>query len=423
LSTFSIRSILVNKNLQNTGVIAFGTLFGSFFSYLLQFFLGRLLTVSDYGTFNAFLSLSYLLGIPATVLGVSIVKRVAEYTAKEDNATTTSMFKSLSLVSILGGFLLSLFLIAFSPNISERLNIGSRDLVVLFSLFMGLSFLSVISISFIQGLMLYRRWAFFSTLSGFLRMLFAILPVILGLGIGAIFVGLSINVIVMYLISIFLLWKVFTKGKGQELLPEYKKLLLFGTSTLFLSIGLTFMNNIDMVLVKKYFDPITAGYYAGAITVGKILLFGCTAVATLMFPSISALYARKKDFLPQLKQLLLIQSVLVGLGLLIFELFPYLITKLFFGSAFSHSVPYLRVFCLFIACYVFIYFLVMFSLSIEKTKVYFFLIPGILIQYFMIRAYHNSIFQVIYSDIASALFTLLILVCYLFFVLRKKASD
>lgn len=420
MQKFSIKSFIQNKNLQNTTVIAFGTLFGSFFSYLLQFFLGRILTVSDYGTFNALLSLSYILGIPATVFGISIVKRVAEYTAKEDKVTTTAMFKSLSLSSLLAGLLIYVILAIFAQSISGNLNIGNTGLFLVFSSFIGLSLLSVIPLSFLQGLMLYRRWAFFSTLANFLRLLFGILPVVVGLGLTGVFIGLSLNVVVIYLISVLLLWKIFTPGKKANLLLEYKKIFLFGTSTFFVSICLTVMNSMDMILVKKYFDSITAGYYAGAVTIGKILLFGGTAVATLMFPSISALYAQKKNFIPQLKQLLFIQSILVGLGLLIFQLFPSFITKLFFGSGFLNSVPYLRTFSLFIALYIFIYFLVMFCLSIEKTKVYLLLIPGILIQYFLIIYSHSSVFQVIQANIAGAITTLVLLTSYLFITLRKS---
>jgi len=413
-------NVLNNRNLHNTFIIAVGTLLGSFFSYLLQFSLGHVLSISDYGTFNALISLSSILGIPATVFGVAIVKRVAEYTAKGDRATTSAMFRSLSLVSVLIGALIFLLLVLISPGISTKLQIGNTNLIIIFSFTVGLSILGAIPMSFIQGLMFYRRWAFFATLSSFLRLLLALTPVLLGFGLSAVFLGLSLNVIIAYIFSVFLLWKIFTKEKSGSLLPEYSKLLLFGGSTLLVSLGLIVMNNIDMVLAKRYFDSVTVGYYAGAVTIGKILLFGNTAVATLMFPSISALYAQKKDFRTQLKQLLLIQSVLLTAGLMIFELFPGFITNLFFGPAFYHSVSFLRTFCLFVACYVFVYFLVMFCLSIEKTKVYFCLIPGILIQYFMITFYHSSIFQIINADIISALITLFILITYLYFSLRKS---
>jgi len=419
----SFYNILNNKNLHNTFIIASGTIIGSFFSYLLQFSLGRVLSVSDYGTFNALISLSSILGIPATVFSVAIVKRVAEYTARGDRHTTSAMFKSLSLVSVLVGALIFSLLVLVSPGISTKLQIGNITLVIYFSLLIGLSLFSAIPLSFIQGLMLYRRWAFFTTIASFLRLIFALLPVLFGLGLEAVFLGLSGNVIITYFLSVILLWKIFTKEKSTSLIPEYKKLILFGSSTLLVSLGLIFMNNIDMVLVKRYFDSVSAGYYAGAVTVGKILLFGSTAVTTLMFPSISALYAQKKNFKPQLKQLFLIQTILVAVGLIIFELFPGFITSLFFGPAFFHSVPYLKAFSIFITLYVFIYFLVMFCLSIEKTKVYLCLIPGIITQYLLISYYHENIFQIINADIISALITLIILSCYLFSLLRKSELD
>ena len=51
-------SIKNNPELTGTLYVTVGTLLGSFFSYLLQFFLGRMFSVEDYGSFNAFLSLS-----------------------------------------------------------------------------------------------------------------------------------------------------------------------------------------------------------------------------------------------------------------------------------------------------------------------------------------------------------------------------
>jgi O-antigen/teichoic acid export membrane protein len=268
--------------------------------------------------------------------------------------------------------------------------------------------------------MLYRRWAFFASLSSFLRMLMGAVPAVIGLGLYSVFAGLSLGTVVCYLISIILLQRIFLVGKSPDLGPEYKKLLLFGFSTLLITLGLTFMNNIDMIMVKKYFDSETAGYFAGAVTVAKILLFGSTAVATLMFPSISALYAQGKNFVSQFKQLIVVQAILVGIGFLIFQLFPKAITIMFFGQSFIHSVPYLKLFSVFIAVYVFVYFLVLFLLAIERTKVYLLLIPGMPLQFFLISNFHATVFQIIYADIATAVLTLILLITYLMFVIRKS---
>jgi O-antigen/teichoic acid export membrane protein len=411
---------LSNNYIVSTIIIGIGTFIGSFFSYLLQFLLGRFLSVSNYGTFTALLSLSNLLGVFASVFAVSVVKRVAEYTAKNNRSMTTRMFKSLSFISIVIGAVAFLLIMVFSSGISSSLQINDRNIVIIFAVSIGLSFLGVIPMSFLQGSMLYKRWAFFGSLSSFLRMLMGAVPAVIGLGLYYVFAGLSLSTVICYLISIFLLQRIFLAGKSLDLGPEYKKLLFFGFSTLLITLGLTFINNVDMVMVKRYFDPETAGYFAGAITVGKILLFGSTAVATLMFPSITALYAQGKNFVPQFKQLVVIQSFLLGVGFLIFELFPKTVTILFFGQTFVQSVPYLRLFSVFIAVYVFVYFLVLFLLAIEKTKVYLLLIPGMLLQFFLINNFHASVFQIIYADIVTAGLTLALLVAYLIFVVRKN---
>lgn len=415
-----IRSLLSNNNLVNTVIIAIGTFIGSFFSYLLQFLLGRYLSVVDYGSFSALLSLSNLLGVFASVFAVSIVKRVAEYTAKDDRRMATHMFINLSLFSVVIGAITFFLITFFSSGISSGLQINDTSIVTIFAVSIGLSFLGVIPMSFLQGSMLYRRWAFFGSLSSFLRMLMAAGPAVIGLGLYFVFAGMSLSTVICYLISILLLQRIFLAEKSSDPRPEYQKLLSFGFSTLLITLGLTFINNIDMVMVKKYFDPETAGYFAGAVTVGKILLFGSTAVATLMFPSISALYAQGKNFVPQFKQLVIIQSLLVGVGFLIFEIFPKTVTVLFFGQTFVQSVPYLRLFSVFIAVYVFVYFLVLFLLAIEKTKVYLLLIPGMFLQFFLINNFHASVFQIIYADIAAAGLTLVLLVTYLIFVVRKS---
>lgn len=414
-----INDILNNKNLQRTGIIAFGTIFGSFFSYLTQFFLGRILTISDFGTFTALISFSNLLIVPSSVFAISVVKRVAEYTANDDKPTTSKMFKSLSFWSLILGAVIFAVMTIFSKSISQKLNIENPLIIISFATYVGLSFFSTIPMAFIQGLMVYKRWAFFTSFSGFLRMTLTVLPALLGLGLSSVFLGTSVTVILCYLISILLLAKIFVKGESKNLTGEYKKLLAFGFSTLFVSLGLSSMNNIDMILVKKFFDSSLVGYYAGAVTVGKIFLFGSTAVATLMFPTISALYAQGKNFLSQLRQLFLIQLAFVAGGLFVFQLFPEKVTTLFFGNSFLSSVPYLRVFSLFIACYIFVYFLVMFFLAIEKTKVYFLLLPGVLLQYFLIVLNHPNIYQVMYAGIISAILTLVLLFLYLFLVVRK----
>ena len=95
MSIMSIKELLPEAKkliVSNTAIVTVGVLIGSFFSYLLQFFLGRFLSVSDYGTFSALLSLTYLIGVPSGVFGISIIKVSSELLAKKRFDKLSSLF-------------------------------------------------------------------------------------------------------------------------------------------------------------------------------------------------------------------------------------------------------------------------------------------------------------------------------------------
>jgi len=98
-------------------------------------------------------------------------------------------------------------------------------------------------------------------------------------------------------------------------------------------IGQVLINNIDIVLVKHFFPPREAGFYAAIALVGRVLYFAAWSVVSAMFPITaqakpeeeSNFYLRVPIFL-----VLLISSGFV----LMTALFPHLIMHVGFGAAF-----------------------------------------------------------------------------------------
>jgi len=121
--------------------------------------------------------------------------------------------------------------------------------------------------------------------------------------------------------------------------------------------------------------------------------------------------------------LMLLILVLV-VGVTCYQIFPQIITNLFFGKAFENSVKYLPLFSVFVALYVLINFLVMFFLAIDKKKVGFLLLPGIVIQYIALNFFHDSLWEVINVNIVVSVLILIILSVYFYFSvsnnLKKK---
>ncbi len=182
------------------------------------------------------------------------------------------------------------------------------------------------------------------------------------------------------------------------------------------------LNNVDLILVKRFFTEEETGYYASVITLGKLMLFGSGIIATVMFPQISVKYAKKENYNNLFKMFLYVETLLVVAGIVVYYSLPKFLTLLFFGDRFLNAVPYLPKFSLFIGLYVLINFFVVFFLAIEKTAVYMFLVPAVIMQFILINLYHSSLDVVININIGIALVLLISLVLYFFTAQKKDAN-
>jgi O-antigen/teichoic acid export membrane protein len=414
------RGTPVNKELQGTIIVTVGTFLGSFFSYLLQFFLGRMLSVEDYGTFNALLSLSYLIWVPSGVLTTSLIKTVSGLLAESDFRRITALFWRVFGFAFVFGLLFFNVIYLLRGVIAGYLNIPDPQVVIYFGIFIATSFISIAPTSYLQGLLRYKAYAFYIANNNFLRWVVPSALVYFGYSLFGVFVGIALAAVLSFFVGVSLLKKNFEKVEKVDLSPQVKGLLYFGLPVVFVNFGMMFLNNIDMLLVKRFFEPELAGYYAGTVTLGKILLFGAGAVTVVMFPKISNLYTQGKDYFGQFKNLLMIQLFMVFVGVSVFSVFPGFLTHAFFGERFSHSVEYLPRFVIFIGIYVLINFMVMFFLAIEKVWVSLFLIPMIIAQYILISFHHDTLYEVMNINIVVS--CILYLSLFLYFLNVRKGN-
>jgi O-antigen/teichoic acid export membrane protein len=419
-----IQKVKDNKYLMGTVYIGAGSIFAAVFSYLLQFVFGRILSVADFGTFNALISLSYLVGVPAGVFSVSLVKYVSELSSRQDSKKLTALYWKLLALSLVLGVVISLIIFLLRHSISNQLKIYDTGVITIFGVLMGLAFAGSIPASYLQGLLRYRAVAFFSVASSAYRFVFSALAVLLGFKLAGAFGGMFVATVVSLVTAFLILRKNLTTFENISLIQDYKRLVAFSLPVMFVNFGLMLLNNIDLILVKKYFEPEMAGYYAGTVTLGKIFLFGAGAVSTVMFPTISSLAARGLNYGRAFFKFLSLQLLLVAGGLVAFSVFPSFLTRLFFGQRFMNSVEYLPMFSLFIGIYIVINFLILFFLAVNRTSVFLLLLPGLVVQYILILTNHETLYDIISADIYAGIISLVLLT--VFFVIGnngKRATE
>jgi O-antigen/teichoic acid export membrane protein len=407
-----ILKITKDVTVMGTLIVTLGMFIGSGFAYLLQFALGRLLSVPEYGTFNALLSLFNIVGVPIAVIGTSLVKLASELKATNRFDKLTHIFWKFTSFSLVVGLTVFGLTVLASGFLSDYLNIEDTRLFYSLGLLLAFSFFTTIPVSFLNGLLRFKAFAFTTVSGAFLRLVIPVIFVLIGYRVGGVIFGITIATFLTYIIGTILLKKNFSEYKADDLSLYYRRIKAIGFSVLFVNLGLMLMNNIDLILVKRYFTEDIAGYYAGAVTVSKILLFGAGTVVVVMFPQISELYTRGLDYSKRLKTFLMLQVFLVVSGIIFFVLYAEQLTRLMFGEKFLPSVEYIPLFTVFIGLYVMINFMIMFFLAIGKTKVFLLQLPAVVIQFVLISLFHESLYDVIKINIVAAAFSLLMIMVY-----------
>jgi len=403
---------LMKEELVNTIVVSAGVFIGSIFSYLIQIFLGRNLSVEEYGIFNTLLSVSVIIGVLNNTFTTSVVKMVTNLRAKGTPGVLTQLYFSISGRTLLLGVFVGFLLFMLRDGVARFLNISDVSILAAFAFYMVVPFVRIAPFAYLQGLLRFKAFAFANVLNNATRLVFAIVAVFAGYKVGGVYVAMGISAILVYLFYTLILRRNFTSFEKVDVSDHYRKIILFAGPVLFVQVGMILLNNMDIILVKHYFDSYTAGIYSGLVTVGKVFLFGANTVAIAMFPQISASFSDGSDYVKKFKTFLYFQLFLIVGGILVFWAFPGLIVRIMFGPAYLGAVEYLPKFVIFFGLYVFLNFMTLFLLAIEKTKVYLLQIPAVIFQVVLIVLFHGSINQVIDMNLITAGLLALVVTLY-----------
>lgn len=401
----------------DTAMVSGSIFIASFLAYLLQFYLGRSLSVSDYGDFGALLSLSYLIGVPATVFGLSLTKQVSEVYATHKDLIP-AYFTKIFILSVIPGVLLFILLSGLSSFFATYFNLNNYPVLIAFSISAGFSFFSLVAPSFLQGLQRFKSYSVFVIVYNIFRTVIPVVFVFLGYRLIGVFFGLALAAFFGFLYSYVHLKDIFfkkiqTSFEGNTILKKYiYNLFSFSVPVLLVNLSMMALNNIDVLMVKRYFSPEEAGHYVALVTVGKVLLFGAGTVATVMYPMLTAEFAKRTLTLSKFFLYFTLQVVVVVVSILIFSLFPNLIVGVMFGSKFLPIVSYLPLFSVFMGLYVLVNFMVLFFLSISRNKVFLIQIPFVLGQFYLLNSNISSITSYITINIAISFALLAVLLLY-----------
>lgn len=385
-----------------------GSLSTSFINYLYHLVMGRMLGPANYSVLAAVVSLLGLIGILPTSLGLVVTKFVSSYKSDQDTKSFINFFYKKVWIT---ASVLTAIMVIISPLITSFLNIKGIYLLPI-SFLMFLFFIpSMFLRSVLQGLLRFKDFVLSFLGENGSKILVATALVMIGFSVGGALVSWVIGALVGLLVGTLAL-KSYLGTESQKLSGNLKPILFYSIPVLVQSLAVGSMYSSDLLLVKHFFSPLSAGLYASLSFLGRIIFFGVSPIAAAMFPMVSQKQAKGEGYRRLFLYSFLAALVLSSGVLMIYWLFPAIVIKLLYGSAYLGAASLLLQFGFFITIFTLSFLLINFFLAIGRVKIVIVPVVTSLLQVIGILLFHSSLGVVIEVSTICSLLLLISLITY-----------
>lgn len=418
------QKLIKHELITGSFFIFLGSMFANFLAFLLNVFLARNLSYADYAIFSSLLSVIIIASVPAASLNTIIVKFATVYHAKNQIEKLKPLYiKFLKFILCLSFFIFLLFAVLSIP-ISNFLRLDNVWYVVLAGVTVAAFYLNVLNGAFLQSLLKFSFISLVTSVSGLIKLLVGVALIYLGFrafgGLWSIF----FMTFASFLIGFYPLREmILLKVKNKDISIKTDEIYSFAIPAFVTILSLTAFTSMDVILVKHFFNPQEAGFYAGLSLIGKVIFYFTFPIPMVMFPLLVKRHSTGKNF-NSLFYLALILVLLPSLAITVFYfLFPEIVINLFLGGRDYLSVAkYLGFFGLYLTVFSLVNVCVNFFLSLGKTKIAPAVVGSSILQTVLIFFYHNNFYEIIGVSLAVSTALLIFLLSYYFnnFVIQSN---
>lgn len=324
--------------------------------FLLQLVLSRLLGPYSYGALIALFNITNVVGFSLGAVQVAITQTVAEESHSADGknhdeltgypSSIYTLFVKSAVVGAVGmvGFLL------FGPTINNFLHLNDVVPVIWLGLWVLPSIVALLPLGVLLGEMRFKAVAVVMFSAAITRLVVAIALVEIGMGINGAMLATLASVLISCLLPLWLvrhrLFPNLFPEKSIHLIKKPSpikysslKLKLKDTTLSIVALGGYWMStSIDTFLTPHFLSHKNAGYYAAAVTTGRIVLFLPAAIAMVAFPRLAAAGGRGAHARRTFIQALTVVAALSLAAAVVIALVPHLIINILFGNTYPGSV-------------------------------------------------------------------------------------
>lgn len=272
----------------------------------------------------------YTLLVLTSAVTLSIQILTAKIVAKRPSAELQTLaYKEFHRWGWAAGALVTSVLLLLRNTITEYLNIPTPLLIVLLAV--GTLFYVPLGArrGFFLGTCSFRQLGNSLVLEAITRLLLSLALMKLGFGVPGVVAANAAAVVIAYIFARPRLTAV--SAADREISFDYRE----GIQAAVFFAGQVVINNCDIVVVKHFVSPASAGLYAAISMVGRVVFFSSWSIINSMFPISAGTSSRKDDNHGVLGLTLLMVSGTCLLFIVGLRIAPSWIWSRLFGAQFS----------------------------------------------------------------------------------------
>jgi O-antigen/teichoic acid export membrane protein len=403
----------VSVLLSGSLILLVGSMLVSGLNFLFNVLMARMLGPALFSQAAAIVTMLMLL----SCISLSFQMVCAKFVARNETAgAKAAVYQSIRRKGWQLGFVVALVLFAAQKPIAEYLRMPNSWVIAVLAI--GMAFYNQLGVKRgnLQGWCEFKSLSWNYVFEAASKLAMAILLVELGYGIFGVVGALSASIIAAALLPAPRRHAASADSKPEEEVAVECIPASFGEGmqAIVFFVGQVIINNVDIILVKHFFESEVAGLYAAIALVGRLLYFASWQVVSAMFP-LSAAAGEREDRKTHVLGLPLVLVTLMCVGfIVILALFPGFVMHVVFGEGFHASDSLLSLYAISTALYALAMVLITYEMSrrIANTGWLQLLFSGAIV--LAIYLFHSDLRQVI--DVQIWLKVLMLLVVALPFL-------
>jgi stage V sporulation protein B len=298
---------------------------GSLINFIFQFAMARILDSGDFGILAFLTNLIFIFGVPSFAIQTAISKKTTYLNSRGEYGKIKGMLKSAAKkLSVISAVLIPMFIV-LSYFFHESVNIPFYALA-LTSLMLLFSLITPIIYGVMQGMKKFVMLGWNNLANFSIKLILGVAFVLIGFRVYGAILGVILGAVTAWVLGILVV-KNFKEEKEE--ISFYSNRDIFPFIAILI---ITLMYSLDIIIGKFLFAPEILGNYAKVSLIGKMILFSCLTVITVMFPISSEKHLSGNKTDTVIKKASLLIGIICGLSILLIALFPELIITFLFGQ-------------------------------------------------------------------------------------------